>query len=140
MRHLKALSLAQYTHPLLPLTVAYLFSIVPLAFLLITSSAQAAPATVTRVNALATQQIASGTGGLFGVTPVNAGGNFAVQCFNGDCPQNPPCPTTTGATPFNLLYAGTSGNGLVQVPAAGARFTNGLCCCSNSAVLVYWSN
>ena len=124
--------------PLCPLALRMaLFSSAALLACLFTVNAQAAPATVTRVNAMFTQQVASGTGGLFGVLPVNAANNYAVQCFNGDCPQNPPCPTTATMTPGNILFSGTAVSG--PVPAVGARFTAGLCCCASAPVLVYWS-
>ena len=112
-------------------------SIALLALVVTATTAQAAPATVTRVNAGFTQQVASGTGGLYGVMPVNAGTSFAVQCFNGDCPLNPPCPTTGAGTPSNVIFAGTATS--APLPSVGARFVTGLCCCASAPVLVYWS-
>ncbi len=107
------------------------------ALLALTAAAQAAPATVTRVNAAFTQTIASGGGSFYGVLPVNPSANYAVQCFNGDCPLNGPCPTTPATTPSNILYSGSTTS--QPVPAVGARFTGTLCCCASSPVLVYWS-
>ena len=77
--------------------------------------------------------LSSQPGSLYGVIGYT-GSAVSAACFNGDCPQNGPCPPSTSSMPSNLIFSSNAVAG-PTLPAAGAGFTSGLCCCGSGNLL-----
>ena len=87
---------------------------------------------VSRVPAGLSQTISSQGGSLYGVVGASGGAIVSAACYDGQCPQNGCIPS--GFIPGNIIFV-SSASGGANLPAAGAGYSSGLCCCGSGNLL-----